>query len=274
MEPAKTRRAYGHCPLFSAKYKLVNDYTLFSGTIFENKDSLRFVTLYLYQTMLNDRPDPLLRNQGALDAGEQEQLVRSAVAVCGCGGLGGLVIENLARIGVGRLRIVDPDCFSVSNLNRQLGATRKTIGKNKAEVMAARIREISDHCRVELMPHDFRETDIPRAMDVAVDCLDNGPARLELAGRCRKLRIPLVHGAVNGWYGQVGVQPAGGDLVHRLYGNSTPESGSVPVLSFTAALVASLQAAETVKLLIGRPSRLENRWLSVDLRCGDFEYNG
>ena len=224
--------------------------------------------------MLNNRSDPLIRNQGALDAGEQQRLIRSAVVVCGCGGLGGLVIENLARIGVGRLRIVDPDCFSVSNLNRQLGATRKTLGKNKAEVMATRIREISDHCRIEPMPRDFRETDVPSAMDVAVDCLDNGAARLELAGRCRKLRIPLVHGAVNGWYGQVGVQAAGGDLVPRLYGNSPQESGSVPVLSFTASLVASLQAAETVKLLIGRPSRLENRWLSIDLRAGDFEYSG
>ena len=224
--------------------------------------------------MMNIWPDSLLRNQGALDQDEQQRLADAAVAVCGCGGLGGLVIENLARTGVGRLRIVDPDCFSVSNLNRQLGATRKTLGKNKAKVIATRIREISDQCRVEPVCHDFRETDVPAAMDVAVDCLDNNAARLELAGRCRQLRIPLVHGAVNGWYGQVGLQPAGGDLVHRLYGNSIQENGPVPVLSFTAALVASLQAAETVKLLIGRPSRLKNRWLSIDLRCGDFEYNG
>lgn len=224
--------------------------------------------------MLNNRPDPFFRNQGAIDAGEQQQLIRSTVAVCGCGGLGGLVIENLARIGVGRLRIADPDFFSVSNLNRQLGATRKTLGKNKAEAMAARIREISDHCRVEPLPRDFRETDIPRAADVAVDCLDNGAARLELAGRCRQLQVPLVHGAVNGWYGQVCVQAAGSDLVQMLYGNSTQEAGAVPVLPFTATLVASLQAAETVKLLLGRPSSLENRWLSIDLLAGDFEYSG
>ncbi|HHL32779.1 MAG TPA: HesA/MoeB/ThiF family protein, partial [Desulfobulbaceae bacterium] len=128
--------------------------------------------------MLNNRPDPLLRNQGALDAGEQQQLIRSAVAVCGCGGLGGMVIENLARIGVGRLRIVDPDSFTVSNLNRQLGATLTTLGDNKAEVMARRIRSINESCRIEPVSHDFRKGAVLTEMDVAVDCLDNSGARL------------------------------------------------------------------------------------------------
>ncbi len=222
--------------------------------------------------MLNNRPDPLLRNQGALDAGEQQQLIRSAVAVCGCGGLGGMVIENLARIGVGRLRIVDPDSFTVSNLNRQLGATLTTLGDNKAEVMARRIRSINESCRIEPVPHDFRKGAVLTEMDVAVDCLDNSGARLELADHCNEKQIPLVHGAVNGWYGQVGVQPVGGDLVHSLYGNEKKREGTVSVLSFTASLVASLQAAETVKLLIGKPSKLTSGWLTIDLSAGDFEY--
>ncbi len=222
--------------------------------------------------MMNIWPDSLLRNQGALEAGEQQKLSRSGVTVCGCGGLGGLVIENLARIGVGRLRIVDPDVFTVSNLNRQIGALHNTLGKNKAEVMARRVREISDSCQVEALPCNFLESDVLKGMDVALDCLDNGPARLELAERCNAYQIPLVHGAVDGWYGQIGVQPVGGDLVHRLYANQQEENGTVSVLSFTAALVASLQAAETVKLLIGRPSRLSHGWMTVDLLAGDFEY--
>ena len=228
--------------------------------------------VYLEYGMLKNWPDPLLRNQGALDAGEQQKLLRSGVTICGCGGLGGLVIENLARIGVGRLRIVDPDVFTVSNLNRQLGATLTSLDDNKAEVMARRIREINASCRIEPVPHDFRKGDVLAEMDVAVDCLDTSDARLELADYCNKKQIPLVHGAVNGWYGQVGVQPVGGDLMHRLYGNGKKEAGAVSVLSFTATLVASLQAAETVKLLIGRPSRLNHGWMTVDLLAGDFEY--
>ena len=233
------------------------------------------VTLvYLEYGMLKDWPQPLLRNQGALSKKEQQKLIQSRVVVCGCGGLGGLVIENLARIGVGRLRIVDPDSFTNSNLNRQLGATLTTMGDNKAEVMARRIREINGSCRVEAVPHDFREMDVLADMEVGVDCLDTSDARLELADQCNEKQIPLVHGAVNGWYGQVGVQPAGGDLVHRLYGNKQERGEPIPVLSFTATLVASLQAAETVKILIGRPSRLINDWLTIDLRSGDFDYSG
>ncbi len=230
--------------------------------------------VYLEYGMLKNWPDPLLRNQGALDAGEQQKLLRSGVTVCGCGGLGGMVIENLARIGVGRLRIVDPDSFTISNLNRQLGATLTSLGDNKAEVMARRIREINASCRIEPVAHDFRKGDVLAEMDVAVDCLDTSGARLELADHCNKKQIPLVHGAVNGWYGQVGVQPVGGDLMHRLYGNGKKEAGAVSVFSFTATLVASLQAAETVKLLIGRPSRLSHGWMTVDLLAGDFEYFG
>lgn len=227
---------------------------------------------YPQQGILNNWPDPLLRNRGAVDAGEQQKLTRSCVTVCGCGGLGGLVIEDLARIGVGRLRIVDPDIFNASNLNRQLGALRGTLGKNKAEIMAERVRGISKCIEVEALAYEFGETDALHGIDVAIDCLDNSASRLQLAERCNTQQIPLVHGAVDGWYGQIGVQPVGGDLVHRLYCTGGKDAKAVSVLSFTATLIASLQAAETVKLLIGRPSKLTSGWLAIDLSTGDFDY--
>ncbi len=223
--------------------------------------------------MITKWPDSLLCNQGALDLDEQQKLIRSSVTVCGCGGLGGLVIEDLARIGVGRLRIVDPDFFTVSNLNRQIGALYSTLGTNKAEVMAKRVEKINSFCRVKALACAFGKTDILTETDVAVDCLDNSKSRLELADHCNEKQIPLIHGAVNGWYGQVGVQPVGGDLLHRLYGTGNKDTEAVPVLSFTATLVASLQTAEVVKRLIGRPSQLVNKWLTIDLRSGDFDYN-
>ncbi len=225
--------------------------------------------------MIKKWPDSLLRNQGAIDPDEQQKLIRSCVTVCGCGGLGGLVIEDLARIGVGRLRIIDPDFFTVSNLNRQIGALYSTLGRNKAEVMAKRVEDINNFCRVEALANVFEKTDILTETDVAVDCLDNSKARLELADHCNEKQIPLVHGAVNGWYGQVGVQPVGGDLLHRLYGTGKgkKDTEAVPVLSFTATLVASLQTAEVVKQLTGRPSQLVNKWLTIDLRSGDFDYS-
>ena len=221
--------------------------------------------------MLNRWPKSLLRNRGALTPVEQQRLQRAAVVVCGCGGLGGHVIENLARIGIGRLCLVDPDLFTSSNLNRQPGALRDTLGKNKAEVMAERVHQITGNCRVHAVSRDFRDTDVLTAMDLAVDCLDNRTARLELAEQCRTREIPLVHGAVDGWYGQVGVQTGNNELINNLYCGKRETAAEISVLSFTAALIASLQAAEVVKLLIGRPSPLTNSWLSVDLPGCDFD---
>ncbi|HEB70313.1 MAG TPA: HesA/MoeB/ThiF family protein [Desulfobulbus sp.] len=217
-------------------------------------------------------PEPLARNAGALGLKEQQKLRKSHVIICGCGGLGGQVIESLARIGVGRLTLFDPDRFSPSNLNRQLGALTETLGNNKAEVLADRVGRIHDLCRVKALAMDFRETDRFINADVVVDCLDNDTARRDLATRCLKQSLPLVHGAVNGWYGQIGIQLPGGNLLERLYPKQSRTTEPPPVLSFTPSLVACLQAAETVKLLIGRPSQLINGWLSVDLLHGDFEY--
>ncbi|NOQ46902.1 MAG: HesA/MoeB/ThiF family protein [Desulfobulbaceae bacterium] len=221
-------------------------------------------------------PEPFIRNRGSLTHEQQLILQESHVAVIGCGGLGGYVIEELVRIGIGRLMVYDPDNFSLSNCNRQLGATLGTIGKNKAEIAARDGLNIHGRCSIIPMAMDFRDghEGVPDTVQVLVDCLDDIQARRDLAALSNNRKIPLVHGAVNGWYGQVGVQPAGGDLISRLFQrqdgrarNKTP----IPELSFTVATVAGLQAAETVKLLLGLDSQLHNNWMSVDLLHCEFE---
>ena len=180
----------------------------------------------------------------------------------------------MVRIGVGRLRLFDPDVFSPSNCNRQLNALSQTLGRNKAEVAAARADTIHPFNTITPYPLDFRAVvdDTWDRVEVVVDCLDNTQARRDLAALCNQKNIPLVHGAVSGWCGQVGVQLPGGDLFSRLYperlANQPQEAPSV--LSFTVATVASLQAGEAVKLLLGMPSSLHNHWLHIDLKHGDF----
>lgn len=214
------------------------------------------------------------RNLGALTAKQQQTLQHSRVAVIGCGGLGGYVIEQLVRIGVGQLSIFDPDVFSASNCNRQLNALDPTMGKNKTEVAAARSAAIHPFNRVTSFPTDFRAVsgDTWDRIDVAVDCLDNIQGRWDLAALCNTKNIALVHGAVNGWYGQVGVQLPGGDLIARLYPKrvTSPPHEPPPVLSFTVAVVASLEAGEAVKLLLRLPSPLHNNWMHIDLQHYDF----
>lgn len=218
--------------------------------------------------------DYFCRNQGALTPEQQHTLQQSQVAIIGCGGLGGYVIEELIRIGVGRLCLVDFDVFSPSNCNRQLNALDSTMGQNKAVVAAARSATIHPFNWVTPFPDDFRALadDTWDQVDVAIDCLDTIQARWDLAELCTRKNMPLVHGAVNGWHGQVGVQLPGGDLIARLYPErvTTQPQEAPPVLSFTVAVVASLQAGEAVKLLLGLPSSLHNNWMHLDLKHGDF----
>ena len=219
-----------------------------------------------------------VRNQGALTTQQQQELQQKKVAVIGCGGLGGYVIEELVRIGIGQLNLFDPDVFSQSNCNRQLNALGSTMGRTKAEVAAERCRAIHPLCSVRAFVSDYRavaDEDGFRC-DVVVDCLDDITARRDLAALCNRLRLPLIHGAVNGWYGQVGVQLPGGDLIERLYPLRPGEPAVLPppsVLSFTVAVVASLQAAETVKTVLGLWSPLQDNWMHIDFKEGDFLVN-
>ncbi|MFP7753119.1 HesA/MoeB/ThiF family protein [Thermodesulfobacteriota bacterium B35] len=222
---------------------------------------------------MDNWPTYLVRNRGALDRHEQQRLQKSVVAIVGCGGLGGFVIEELARIGVGDLLLVDPDRFEESNLNRQLYSDRQCLGRRKALVAAERVRQIHGHCRATALTTDFRDqADLlsNRAM-VIVDGVDSLEARKDLGRLCRRGGKPLVHGAVNGWYGQVAVQQPGRDLIGRLYPDGVVHWVEPPsVLACTVATVASLQAAEVVKLLLGRDSALRDNWLSVDLLHTEF----
>lgn len=215
------------------------------------------------------------RNLGTLTAEQQQTLQHRQVAVVGCGGLGGYVIEELVRIGVGHLHLFDPDVFSPSNCNRQLNALAHTMGQSKTEVAAARSAGIHPFIAVTPFPVDFRtvaDDSTWSHIQVVVDCLDNTQARRDLAALASQKGIPLVHGSVNGWCGHVGVQLPGGDLIDRLYPARSAVQPQKPpsVLSFAVAVVASLQAGEVVKLLLALPSSLHNNWMHVDLKHCEF----
>lgn len=219
--------------------------------------------------------DLFTRNLGALTEAQQAILQKSSAAVIGCGGLGGYVVEELVRIGLGSLQVFDPDVFSPSNCNRQLYALPDTLGCNKAEVAAKRARQINPNLSVQAFTQDFRQVTTVDALpvDIVLDCLDDIPARLDLAELCLRRRLPLVHGAVHGWYGQVGVQLPGTNLLARLYPDrsSQHQQQSPSVLAFTVAVVASLQVCEAVKWLLKLPSPLHKACMQIDLKSCEFE---
>ena len=194
------------------------------------------------------------RNVPALSEEECNILLGKRVLVVGCGGLGGHLIDMLARIGVGMLRVVDGDVFEPSNLNRQLLSEVPLLGVSKAKAAAAKISRVNPEISVEAVDSFLTEKNVKRLLlfcDVVLDGLDNIESRRILAKECERAGIPYIYGAVNGWVAQAAISMPGDHLVEKLY----PEGSMLKnksVLSFTPALCASMQVSLCVKLLTGR----------------------
>ena len=124
-----------------------------------------------------------------------EKLNKSKVAVFGIGGVGSYVVEGLVRAGIGDFVLVDNDIVSISNINRQIIATTKTIGKPKVDIAKERILEINPNAKVETYQTFFMpdtEGIIDTSIDYIVDCIDTVTAKIELVVRANKLNIPII----------------------------------------------------------------------------------
>ena len=136
-----------------------------------------------------------IREEMLLGSEAVEKLRRSHVAVFGLGGVGSWCCEGLARAGVGRLTLVDRDTVSLSNCNRQLCALTSTLGLEKTEVMAARIRDINPSAEVRTITGHYTAADRERFFadyDFVVDAIDLVACKLDLILSCRERGIPVV----------------------------------------------------------------------------------
>ncbi|NLT08892.1 MAG: tRNA threonylcarbamoyladenosine dehydratase [Ruminococcus sp.] len=125
-----------------------------------------------------------------------KKLSESRVAVFGIGGVGGYVCEALVRSGVGHFDLIDDDKVCLTNLNRQILATRKTVGKYKAEVMAERMREINPDVDIRIhkcffLPENANDFQFDE-YDYVVDAVDTVTAKLELIMRSQSLGVPII----------------------------------------------------------------------------------
>ena len=195
------------------------------------------------------------RNIPALSEAECQSLRKKRVLVVGCGGLGGHIIDQLARIGVGFLRVVDGDVFDETNLNRQLLSSIPLLGISKARAAADHIAGVDPGISVEAVDVFLTESnarDLITGCDIVMDALDNIPSRRILAAACAEAGIPYVYGAIQGWVAQAGISRPGDDLIGKLFPREV-EIRDKSVLSFTPALCAAMQTALCVRLLVGRP---------------------
>ncbi len=136
------------------------------------------------------------RTQLLLGRDAMDRLAGSRVAVFGIGGVGGYVCEALARSGVQAFDLIDDDKVCLTNINRQIIATRKTVGKYKADVMKERILDINPKAEVEIHKCFFlpeNAADFPfEKYDYVVDAIDTVTAKIELVMQCQKLGIPII----------------------------------------------------------------------------------
>ena len=211
------------------------------------------------------------RNEPAISEAEQTTLAGKRALVAGCGGLGGYIIEFLGRIGVGFITAVDGDVFTVSNLNRQLLSTEETLGRPKPDCARERMAAVNPDIDVVPVCGYITEANVEEMIeghDVIVDALDNGKTRLLLTSAARKAGIPFVSGAIGGWHGRVIVLYPGDNADFLWQG---PPAGSMGNLCCTAAHVASVQAAETVKVLLGKPGVIRSRLLEINLLSAQWD---
>jgi molybdopterin/thiamine biosynthesis adenylyltransferase len=228
------------------------------------------------------------RNLGLVTKEEQRRLEGSLVSIAGCGGGGGFHAHTLARMGVGRFRLADPDTFSVANFNRQIGATVDTVGENKAETTARMIRAIHPRADVEIFQGglDRRNADrFVEGADLVADGIDFFAitARRLLFSAARRAGVPAVTAAPLGFSGTlhvftpagvsfddyfgmrdgqepldqlvrfaVGLAPAGLHLPYLDLASVDPATGRGPSSVIGCQLASCLVGAEAVRILLGR----------------------
>ena len=191
----------------------------------------------------------------------QSRLKNASVLLVGTGALGSPAALYLAAAGVGRIALVDADVVDASNLQRQILHGEAWIGKSKLESAAARLREVNPHVDVVLHPLRLAPNnamEIAAGHDAIVDGSDNFPTRFLTNDTAYFLRKPLVYGAIHRFEGQTTVfAPHLGGPCYRCLLPETPAPGSVPscaeagVLGVLPGIIGSIQAMETLKLILG-----------------------
>lgn len=136
------------------------------------------------------------RNELLIGKEKQELLKKKKVAIFGLGGVGSYVLEGLARAGIGEFVLIDSDTISLSNLNRQLLATMKTIGRKKVEVAGQRVQEINKEARVKLYDTFYlpnhTENILDKSIDYVVDAVDTVTAKILIIQEAKQLNIPVI----------------------------------------------------------------------------------
>ena len=209
-----------------------------------------------------------------IDISGQQKLLDSKVLIIGLGGLGSPVAMYLAASGVGHIVIVDSDKVELTNLQRQIVHATESIGEAKTASAERRLKALNPDIEITAVNRRLNETELlewVRAADVVVDASDNFATRFAINSVCVNAKRPLISGAVVRFEGQVAVfRPDLPDspCYRCLYPDTdAPEEACAEfgVLAPAAGVIGSLQATETIKVLLGIGQTLAGRLLVLDM---------
>jgi adenylyltransferase/sulfurtransferase len=209
----------------------------------------------------------------------QKRLAHASVVLVGCGALGSVLANTLVRAGVGALRIIDRDFIEPNNLQRQMLFDEHDIAQNlpKAEAAVRKLRKINAAVEVEGLVadvHPANAEDLCAHADLVLDGTDNLETRFLLNDLAVKHDLPWVYGACLGTDGLVlPIIPRRTPCLRCLWDEppapgTTPTCDTVGVLASTVQIVASLQAVEALKILMGRLDEVSRRLLAIDAWTG------
>ena len=201
----------------------------------------------------------------------QKRLSNAKVAVIGAGGLGCFVLNELALAGVGYIRIIEDDNVSLTNLNRQFIYKESDISNSKVKVAVNYLRERNGLVELDGVEERLTEanaTELLKNIDIVVDCVDNVETRMIVNDYCVDNDIPLVEAAVNGLHGFVMAIRKNYPCLRCIGYENTKLKGINEAIGAAVGIVASIEALEVIKIIVGMDELLFGNMLMID--CNDY----
>lgn len=203
---------------------------------------------------------------------EHEKIREMVVLIAGVGGLGTHQAQELQRAGVKKIYLVDFDRISPGNLNRQIFYGRKDLKFHKVDVAKKYLDQFELGTEIIADNQELNsQMEIPLDVNIIFDALDTFKARLVLETLAEQYQLPLIHGGLYGWYGQITTIIPGQTKKLSTIFPSTEEQEQIPAFSPLVALVASLQVIEGIKVYLHDEQILANRLLLIDASDYSFQ---
>jgi Dinucleotide-utilizing enzymes involved in molybdopterin and thiamine biosynthesis family 2 len=200
----------------------------------------------------------------------QEKLKKAVVAVIGAGGLGSVVLQYLASVGVGHLGIIDYSMVEEKNIQRQVLYGGNDLGKLKAIISKQQLQNVFPLVNFEIINIQLTSNNVERILapfSVIVDATNNQDSHLMITDACKRLKIPMIYGKVSGLNGEVGVSHSEARLESGMEWKDNCAANNLlkGTISVTYGLIGNLVAFETLKVITGAPGLLINKRLCIDL---------